>query len=172
MLCEKCQVNKGTIEVARVHNGVRHEMLLCEQCLKEEEQYELETPFSANHFISSIIEAVQSSGLQVNYIKTTSCSKCGMTYGVFRELRRLGCDQCYMAFEDKMDEWIKAIHGHVQHVGKKPNINERFVELKTLLSHKRQELHEAIRLEHYEEAARIRDAMVELEEELERDDRL
>ena len=164
MLCEKCQLREGAISVKKLQNGILSEVMLCESCLKEEEQYELETPFSANHFISSIIESVQASALKVNYIKTTSCSKCGMTYGLFREIGRFGCSQCYETFEDRIDGVIVKFHGSNNHKGKTPLVNEALYELKKELNQYQLQLKEAVDIENYELAAKCRDTIQTIEE--------
>ena len=95
------------------------------------------------------------------------CGSCGFDYSDFKRLGRLGCPECYRAFEKQLLPLLRQLHGSTQHRGKSPAeieptvlINQELVELK-------EELSRAVQKEQYEEAARIRDRIKELESKVE-----
>jgi protein arginine kinase activator len=101
-----------------------------------------------------------------------TCGGCGLHLEEFRRKGRLGCPQCYEAFAAHLGEVFERVHGARQHVGRLPGTDvappapsdalaldreKRLVDL-------RQKLEIAIREEAYENAARLRDELRQLEE--------
>ena len=81
----------------------------------------------------------------------------------------MGCGQCYSAFEDSLVPLIKRIHGSAGHFGKAPlkvskptkvTVKKKKVDR---LEELKSRLQQAIKLEEFEEAARLRDKIRELE---------
>lgn len=120
-----------------------------------------------NGFMSGLLDTIHSSGLKVNYIKTTACSKCGMTYGRYKELGQLGCDACYEAFEEKLKPLIRRVHGSERHTGKMPVRCRGAAKVQREVVRLRGQLQQAIRREAFEEAALLRDRIKSLEASIE-----
>lgn len=165
MLCERCKKNEATVHIIRVVNGDRKEHHYCESCAVTQENIDFDTPFAANSFLTGLIESIQSTPMKVNYIKTTTCSKCGMNYGRFKQTGRLGCDECYRAFEDKLLPLIKRVQGSEQHTGKVLGRATGPVKIKHEIEHLKASLQYALAQEAYEEAAQLRDQIRALEKE-------
>ncbi len=98
---------------------------------------------------------------------------CGTTLEEFKKTGRLGCAHCYEVFESSIIPLLKSIHMNEKHTGKRPG--ERVVvdiEKETADAAKREdlkrELRKAISTENFEEAARLRDEIVLLEKDGER----
>ncbi len=163
MTCERCKNNEATVHITRVVNGDRREHHYCEICATTQENVDFDTPFAANSFLTSLIESIQSTPIKVNYIKTTTCSKCGMNYGRFRQTGRLGCDECYRAFEDKLTPLIKRVQGADRHTGKVLKRAGGALKLKREIEQLKGELQQAIAQEAFEDAAVLRDRIRELE---------
>lgn len=163
MKCERCKDNEATVHITRVVNGDRKEQHYCELCAMTQESADFDTPFAANSFLTSLIESIQSTPIKVNYIKTTTCSKCGMNYGRFRQTGRLGCDECYRAFEDKLIPLIKRVQGSDRHAGKVLKRAEGALKLKIEIEQMKAELQQVIIREAFEDAAVLRDRIRELE---------
>ncbi len=163
MKCERCKKNEATVHITRVVNGDRREHHYCETCATTQENIDFDTPFAANSFLTSLIESIQSTPIKVNYIKTTTCSKCGMNYGRFKQTGRLGCDECYRAFEDKLTPLIKRVQGSERHTGKTIRRAEGTLRLKREIQQLKGELQQAVAQEAYEEAARLRDEIRAME---------
>lgn len=163
MECQRCGVRRGQIQVTRLIDGQLTEMLLCDECLREEASHDGNPSETANHMLSAILDAVNQSALQVNWIKTTSCAKCGMTYGVFREIGKMGCRHCYQTFGDRIGPAVSNWHGHSVHVGKKPMGSDQALAVKSELQSLHVALREAIQTEAFEQAALLRDQILRLE---------
>lgn len=165
MLCERCKKNEATVHIIQMVNGDRADHHYCESCAINQENIDFDTPFAANSFLTSLIESIQSSPIKVNYIKTTTCSKCGMDYGRFKQTGRLGCDECYKSFADKLFPLIKRVQGSDRHMGKIIRRSSDSQILKRELEHLKEKLQIAIAQEAYEEAALLRDQIRSLERE-------
>ncbi len=151
--CDLCGVKEGHVEVVRTVHGVRRELRLCEDCLAHlgEEQYE--SSFSTNRFLTHLVDQLQKSAIPVKAIKTTSCSGCGMTYGQFRELGKLGCAVCYEAFGGKLEHLLDELQGTHVHRGAAPRDHET----RSAVSALSMAMNDAVARGDMQEAARIRD---------------
>ena len=91
------------------------------------------------------------------------CPNCGLTYNDFKKMGRLGCGECYSSFKKYLGPLLKRIHGSSLHVGKSPLRVGAGLKKKIDLSGLRQKLQKAIETEAFEEAARLRDQIKEME---------
>lgn len=96
------------------------------------------------------------------------CPKCGLSYDDFKKTGRLGCSQCYSTFEATLVPLVKRIHGSAEHFGKapaevaktpKPAAKKKPNRLEELKGR----LQRAVKLEEFEEAAKLRDKIREFE---------
>ncbi len=157
-ICDLCGLKEGHVEVVRTVHGVRRELKLCEDCLAHlgEEQYE--SSFSTNRFLTHLVDQLQRSAIPVKAIKTTTCSGCGMTYGQFRELGKLGCAVCYEAFGAKLEHLLDELQGTHIHRGSLPADHVH----RTAASALSEAMNDAVARGDMQEAARIRDQIKEL----------
>ncbi len=98
-----------------------------------------------------------------------TCEFCGFTQVDFKKTGRFGCSQCYQVFREGLDNLLEAMHRHSEHHGKTPahfvdtappeesDITSGISDLHALLD-------EAIKIEDYEEAARLRDSIAQYED--------
>lgn len=171
VLCENCGHRPATVHQTVIMNGVKQESHLCEVCAREKGQ-EAGTGFS---FPNLSIQQLLSSFLGQEMLGAGStprakaephCQKCGMTYSEFANGGLLGCSQCYEQLEPYLVPLIKRIQGTTTHSGKAPKRTGGLVRKRRDLEALKQQLHIAIQQEQYEEAARIRDRVREMEAEL------
>jgi protein arginine kinase activator len=94
------------------------------------------------------------------------CPNCGLTYQNFRKLGRLGCSECYEAFKKELGPLLKRIHGSDRHVGKVPLKGGKTIRDTRTLQDLRIQLEKAIQMEEFEEAAKLRDKIKELENKI------
>ncbi len=167
MICEKCNQNKATVHVTKIQNNKKTELHLCEECARKTQDMSFENPFTINNFLTGLLDSVQSSPIKVDYIKTTTCSKCGMSYGKFKQLGRLGCSDCYNTFNEKLMPLIKSVHGSQQHTGKVPKKSGNRIRMKREIMTMKKQLRRAIEREEFESAAELRDKIKLLEKDLE-----
>ncbi len=163
MKCQHCKINTASIELSQVLDGEKQIVHLCESCAQE---LKPSSPFMTSGFMSGLLDTIHSSGLQVNYIKTTACSKCGMTYGAYREQGHLGCEACYKAFSEKLNPLIRRIHGSERHTGKMPIRYTGVIQIQREIIKLKAQLDQAVRREAFEEAAMLRDRISVLENTL------
>lgn len=166
MLCQKCNEKKASVHLTKIINGQKNEIHLCEECARKNEDFNWETPFTINNFLTGLLDSIQSSPIKVDYIQTTTCSKCGMNYGRFKQLGRLGCSECYTTFNEKLMPLIKRIHGSENHIGKIPKREGSVIRIKKEIMNLRKELKRAVEKEEYERAVELRDRIKTLEDNL------
>ncbi|MCH7521820.1 MAG: UvrB/UvrC motif-containing protein [Candidatus Marinimicrobia bacterium] len=97
----------------------------------------------------------------------------------FKKTGRFGCSQCYQVFRSGLDNLLEAMHRNTEHHGKVPThfidaatAEEQATESFMDISELNAKLDEAISIEDYEEAARLRDSIAQLEnpsDDLEKD---
>lgn len=95
---------------------------------------------------------------------SNACPQCGFTFDDFQKVRRFGCANCYRVFSRELAPMLKSMHKGTSHVGKIPEglmeSHYRMQRLEDLNS----KLEDAIASESYEEAAKIRDEIRDLDE--------
>jgi protein arginine kinase activator len=91
------------------------------------------------------------------------CEACGIKFVEFRNTGRLGCPHDYDAFREELLPLLESIHGDVRHQGKSPRRLPKAKSAQAELSQLRKKLQQAVLEEAYEEAARIRDRIRQLE---------
>ncbi len=93
------------------------------------------------------------------------CEVCGMTFSQFRTSSLLGCPQCYTAFESNLEPLLERAHeGASHHIGKVPTRAGAGEQRQQQLLRKRKQLADAVVAEDYEQAAKVRDEIRQLEE--------
>lgn len=165
MLCDICHKRVAAVHLTQVVNHNKIEMYLCEQCASNNKQNNFSSQASLNDFLSGLMgfSAPEASQYVSNKPQETVCEKCGMSYGDFQKLGKMGCENCYTIFGDKLEPLIKRIHGNLQHHGKVPEKVSRSIKATQELESLKQELNEAVRSEEYEKAAELRDRIRNME---------
>ncbi len=154
MKCQKCN-NAATLHITEVIAESQFEELhLCEQC--------------ANKYLyepqSKGAKTALAEQLEEGMFSQQECPSCGMKFVDFRNTGRLGCPQDYMVFRDDLAPLLENIHGDTKHCGKTPRRSPQLRAAETELAQLRNRLKNAVTKEDYEEAARIRDRIKQLEE--------
>ncbi|MBK8978523.1 MAG: UvrB/UvrC motif-containing protein [Planctomycetes bacterium] len=94
----------------------------------------------------------------------TACPGCGMTLAAFRERGRLGCPRCYEVFKPHLLRVLERVHDAVAHRGRFPGRADRRLPDPVRVADLHEAMRSAIREERYEEAAKLRDEIRQLEE--------
>jgi protein arginine kinase activator len=174
-ICQNCKQQRATVHLTEIdsESNEPHEMHLCESCARESGATSM--PSSAA-FVKDAITAFASNALsglaekqdvRKSAARRATCSKCGMSYQEFRIKGRFGCADCYDAFEEGLITLLEKVHGANQYVGDYPPgvaatsrthaaIDQELIDL-------RRRLDLVVKNEQYEEAARVRDRIQELE---------
>jgi protein arginine kinase activator len=168
MVCDKCKVNPATVRIVRVVNGAKQEMNICESCAKAYQSFsalgdtKLESPFTFQNVLTGLVDYInQSSNSQRNIQET--CPMCGMSYSDFKKNGLMGCNECYRNFAAIVTPVIKRVQGNIEHIGKLPLKSGKVIMERKLLDNLKDQLQKAIIAEEFEEAAKIRDRIRELQ---------
>ena len=92
------------------------------------------------------------------------CPLCGIKFVEFRNSGRLGCPHDYQEFREELVPLLENIHGETRHCGKTPRRLPQNKQTQSELIQLRKQLQQAVNKEAYEEAARLRDRIRQLEE--------
>ena len=161
MVCQICGKKNASVHLTEIINDQMTELHLCEGCAKEKGIAGLGQPFGLQDLLAGLVDF----GAPVANGKKTAlkCPNCKMTYEDFRKLGRFGCSECYETFKESLEPLLKKIHGSVQHVGKSPlrggDVNNAKKEMQDL----QLRLQKAVQSEAFEEAAKLRDKIKQLE---------
>ncbi|MCL2575926.1 MAG: hypothetical protein FWE33_05780 [Defluviitaleaceae bacterium] len=116
-------------------------------------------------YIFEIVEGIE----RANSVDHAECSVCRSTYADFKKSGKMGCANCYKAFGEQIAQALKNIHGNNVHTGKIPCGKEgKFADVvaRRELEENRILLQKAIETESYEDAARYRDIVKALVDEI------
>ena len=161
MLCDVCGKNPATVHLTEIIDDSMNELHLCEDCAAHKSE-QMESQFGLSDLLAGMAEFTKPNK-ETEVAEALKCPNCGLTYVDFRKLGRLGCGECYNTFKKYLAPLLKRIHGSAQHFGKIPLKIARVTRKKTDLQDLRNKLQKAIEEEAFEEAARIRDQIKELE---------
>ncbi len=185
MLCQRCQQRQATVFFSQTVGNETTQAHLCEVCAQEQSQAYgglnplAFNPFAAlSDFLNSFMNWNEGAITEVNSGRAGSvavdpqaqCPYCGYQLSTFRQNGRLGCTKCYESFKAMLEPLISSIHGNVRHVGESPVAEPAppSVERKSQrpeIVELRAKIDAAIKAEKYEEAARLRDEIKNLEKQ-------
>lgn len=168
MICQECGDNPAKLHFTKIINGEKTEIHICEECAKEKGDFFAGSGngFSIHNLLSGLLDFEPASPNAVGsqtQAQPLRCDRCGLTYSQFRQLGRFGCNECYSKFSERLEPVLKRVHGNTEHVGKIPKRVGGLVKFRRQLDHLRRDLQRAIEKEEFEQAARLRDQIRELE---------
>jgi protein arginine kinase activator len=158
MKCQKCP-NAATLHITEVVGEDNVEELhLCEVCAHKylSEPQQAKSPAKASAGATADDEELAGAHQE--------CDLCGVKFVDFRNTGRLGCPHDYEVFREELLQLLENIHGETRHVGKVPRRLPQNKQAQAELMQLRKQLLQAVHREAYEEAARLRDRIRQLEE--------
>jgi protein arginine kinase activator len=169
VLCQRCQQRPATVQFTKIVNGDKTVQHLCEQCAQQEGNFFTThmQAFDFNHLLSGLLNMESSPGFSAPSQAAVRCSNCGITYAQFTQVGRLGCPHCYESFAARLEPLLRRIQNGTEHMGKIPVHAGKQVKVKKNLERLRQELKQAVALEQFELAAKLRDQIRSLEQQME-----
>lgn len=155
--CQRCS-DRPTLHITEVEDDGYRELHLCFKCaqkyLQESDQIGLDPLIAAG--LANLGEKV--------HLKK-KCPACGLTFQDFRTTGRLGCPNDYQVFRDELKPLLENIQGSLEHVGKGPRRSPADGQSQQKMLQLRQELQQAVAIEDYEKAARLRDSIGKVEQD-------
>lgn len=161
MLCQQCGERDAVLNLTRLQDDAVTQVHLCEKCAAANG---IETTVSMpKHPLGDFLQAVQQQAVQMQG-DAARCTYCGTSLRDLRASGRLGCAQCYGAFERSLRDLLRRVHGNSRHVGRQYQLpNPESVERDANLHALRTRLDQAIQSEEFETAASLRDQIRSLE---------
>ncbi len=161
MICDACKQQQATVHLTEIVNDQMTELHLCEACANQKGA-QVESHFGLADLLAGLADVGKMAEAEEE-VAAKACSGCGMTYNDFRKVGRLGCDACYTTFKRNVVNLLKRIHSSTHHVGKTPSRLVKPAQTKAELTEMKRRLEQAIEMEEFEEAARLRDHIREIE---------
>ncbi|HHU32780.1 MAG: UvrB/UvrC motif-containing protein [Zhaonellaceae bacterium] len=171
MLCEECGVRPASVHITKIVNNKKSQLNLCEKCASQYQHHlgsYFEPNFSLNKFLANLLN--YDTGFYKDapsFQNLTKCPQCGQSYSQFAQSGKLGCEKCYEIFGEHLGPLLKRVHGSQTHKGKYPRRTGGLIKLRRELEKLKIHLNELVVREEFEEAAKVRDEIRELERNLE-----
>lgn len=144
------------MHLTQIVNNKVHKVDLCESCAQKKGVMDHEGFSLADLFVKPTAAATAEK-LQLQ------CPECGLKTKDFRRTGRLGCANCYEVFQPLLLPILEDMHEGIIHKGKIPTTTISNQSNKLQLRKLQDFLSQAINEEAYEEAAKYRDQIKELE---------
>jgi protein arginine kinase activator len=162
MVCDICGKNQATVHLTEIIDDQTNELHLCEECAHKKST-QMEQQFGLSDLLAGLTEFQKPS--EVKEAISLKCPGCGLSFKDFKKIGRLGCSMCYSTFKKYLATLLKRIHGSNVHHGKVPLSVAKAAKEPGGVEELRSKLHKAIDSEQYEEAARLRDQIRQMQEQ-------
>lgn len=162
MLCQECNKNQATTHFTVVENGVKKEYDLCPECAMKLGAIAF-SPFAFGKLFS---QGCDSGSRQI------ACSHCGTTLQDLQQSSLLGCEYCYEDLSAGIAPILRTVQKSANHTGRGPEKKAISAEEKPAealrenggIDDLQKQLDEAVSLEEFEKAAKLRDQIKSLKE--------
>ena len=157
-----------------------------------------EGDFPFGKLLSGLLGLGENTSSREQEMRQITCPTCGLTYEEFLKKSRFGCADCYQVFDLLITDNIKKLQGSENHKGKIPKMRSRSAgfgaesgedagmedmpkaapagtqedgdDTESRLMRLRRQLEAAVKNEEYETAARLRDEIRAIKEEIKTDE--
>lgn len=178
-LCQICKKNPATSHLCELdESGHLQELHICNSCTTRLDLDLSSDPPPIQQIVERAAAADQSNNepivnidadetavaLDITDETGLACTSCGISFEQFSKNNRFGCAKDYEAFSSELSELFDELHGSHQHLGRGP-VDQQDARNQVLAKRIRLEkrLQDVIAEERFEEAARIRDQLKELD---------
>jgi len=159
-LCSICHEHPATVHYTEIVNNKLRKLNLCEHCAREKG-----LGVTAQFSVAEILKGLTEQTPQQSAEPELTCDFCGLSFGRFKKVGRLGCPHCYETFRDHLEPILSDIHKNIEHVGKGPSAGAMIDTTTKQLTELNRELKRAVETEEYERAAQLRDEIKQLEQQ-------
>lgn len=178
MKCQICGRDDASVHVLDIRGGRRRNLWLCLGCARElnpgtgpageepdegEERPGNDPGAGEDGLVSFMGHSFAAAASEEAPSGEASCPACGYTLSLFARSNRLGCAQCYEFFRPRLQSMLGRFHRHASHLGKVPRQAGAAASPVAEIMRLRVALEKAIVAEDFEEAARLRDRIRQLE---------
>jgi protein arginine kinase activator len=159
--CDICD-KLATVHLTQIVNGKIHKIDLCETCAKEKGVTD-PNGFSLADLLASGVETEDVDSSTSDLV----CRECGFTPADYKKLGRLGCPSCYEHLAPMIAPMLTHMHKGMQHSGKVPENSLARAQIQSEVAEIKAQLQQAIEEERYEDAAKLRDDLLRVNQESE-----
>lgn len=184
MDCQCCNKKPARIRICDVDdNAIGDQLNVCPDCFNLIKRYmfDMNKPLMTTVDIIAEVQGLltasgetalatlpESGGITpVKSEPVPACPECGITLSEFRAKGRFGCPRDYEVFAEHLDPLLERIHDTqpAKHTGRLPESGgrEEVVEKRLTLADLRKQLDAAVAEENYEQAAKLRDQIKDME---------
>ena len=165
MLCQICGKNPATVHFTEIHDNKMSEIHVCDRCAEEKglQAPQSKPKFDIADLIAGMVDSVTST--EEERVGHVQCPRCGLLYSAFKETGRLGCAECYQAFQFQLRPLLRRIHGDTRHKGKSPARDGAGVSRSRQMQRLYDELQRAVEREEFERAAELHAEIKQIERE-------
>jgi protein arginine kinase activator len=156
-MCEECNKRKSELEFVEIKEGKRIVRHLCGKCAEK-----LAIALPAKHKVEKAAAGNQES----KALEELVCPTCGLSYAEFLRTAKLGCQDCFEAFGDRLNALLRNLHDSARYSGKPYEQDDSRTGMIKQKRELKEALNRAIQEENFEEAARLRDEIKALEKDL------
>ena len=164
MKCSKCTLNDANVYIEQNINGETHKAHLCGECAYSSDILNFAPGINISQFGPvSQLHNFWFAPEKAPAPAVSKCHACGHSLADFKKTSMLGCAACYDAFEPELMGIFGKLHPGTRHVGKVPKAGGEALQKDSELTDLKSKLQSAIGNEEYEEAAKLRDIIREME---------
>ena len=162
MKCDLCGADNATVHVQQIKGSEGVELHLCDTCAASKgiTTGEDRVDFSISSLLTGLVDV---KALAETSTSRKSCPRCGLTLAKFKKIGKLGCNECYMVFASEVRKVVGKMFGRTRHTGKYPKRLMAYKAFLIDLERLKKMLEKAVKAENYEEAAKLRDQIKDLE---------
>ena len=147
--------NPAVVHITQVVDNESTTHRLCRECARARG---IDTDSEPEVKVAQLLSHLDEARLAPSASEPAPCEGCGMSFSRFRKSGRLGCAQCYAAFEERLRRLLRRIHSSSSHRGKVHLPPDAAAwQVRKRLTWLRRMLRYAIEQEDFESAAVFRD---------------
>lgn len=163
MLCQKCGKNQATTYYQQTINGKTTAVQLCSSCASQMGIEMFGSSAINNMFSEFLTNTFNAPSLGTDKV----CDRCHTSLNEIMNSGKVGCDECYQAFNRELLPSIENIHGKSQHIGKISVSADSKWRKRAQIEQLKADLDQAVQNQEFENAAELRDKIKALEKEME-----
>jgi protein arginine kinase activator len=168
MFCENCHQNIADTHIQHISESGKMEMHLCASCAKKlgivPGHIEGPQGFDIGDFLSGVMSGTGTGGYP-NQLEGKECGFCHSTLADISAHGKMGCANCYKEFGAELEPTLLKLHGSVSHTGKVPAAFQERIGRIRQIALLQSQLESAIKEQEFEEAAQLRDRIIELKKD-------
>jgi protein arginine kinase activator len=162
VICKNCMKDTASIKFTEVVDGKAVQHFLCPECYRVHQE---QLPgFTRSVPQPTVYRARQEKAdTPADKKVVVRCPACNASLSQILETAIVGCSSCYTAFGREIESMLEALHSGMAHRGKIIKCDDNRAQMNKNIQVKRILLRRMLKEENYEEAARLRDEIIQLE---------